>query len=291
MKTVVVTGATSGIGYAVALEVARRNLQVIGIGRNRERCLRAREAILETSGNGRVRYEYADLSVMEEIRDLGRRLRGSVREIDVLVNNAGTFTMKRSITADGHELQFAVNYLAAFLLTHELLPLLRMSSDPRVITLSSGSHYPGKIRWNDPMLTKRYNGLAAYEQSKLADAMFAAELHSRFRIESPGRGAGSPVSSFSVDPGLVGTEMGFKGAGTLAGIVWKIRLLRAISPEQGADTIVYLAADPEVTRYSGTYWKERRRREPSSVVTDREARNRLWEMSMELCGIGTYGEP
>ncbi len=184
--TCVVTGATSGIGYELARIFAQRGATVVGVGRDPARCAAAAERLRVRTGNPRVRFEVADLSSLVQVRGLAARLSAATGRIDVLVNNAGGFAFSRRVTDEGVERQFALNYLSGFLLTRLLLPVM---VETRVVMVSSGSHYTGRIHWRDVGLSSLYNGLAAYDQSKLALVMFTGELARRL---GPGS-AGEPV--------------------------------------------------------------------------------------------------
>jgi NAD(P)-dependent dehydrogenase (short-subunit alcohol dehydrogenase family) len=164
-KTCLVTGATSGIGFETALCLARSGARVIGVGRDPGRCAEASPHRESRRRPARRSFEVADLSSQAEARALAMRLAGREPRLDVLVNNAGLFTLRRAVSVDGIEMQLAVNHLAPFLLTRELLPLLAAAPRARVVFVSSGSHVPGRIRWSDPGRRRFYNGLAAYEQS------------------------------------------------------------------------------------------------------------------------------
>ena len=276
-KLCVVTGATSGIGYEVALSLAGSGAVVIGVGRDRARCADACARIRMQSGNPFVEFEVADLSDRKEIRALAARIRRSHAAVDVLVNNAGAFS-QRYQERDGVELQFAVNYLSGFLLTEELLPLLEAAPRARVIGVSSGSHFSGRIHWDDVFLKRRYFGLTAYDQSKLAVVLFTYELAARL-------GPGSTVSTYAVDPGLVKTEIAAKGCGALVRLVWRIRTSKGISAAEAAASISFLATDPSVADETGMYWKEKRPLPSSHASYSVDDAQRLWSLSEKLCGI------
>jgi NAD(P)-dependent dehydrogenase (short-subunit alcohol dehydrogenase family) len=275
-KTCVVTGATSGIGREVALLLASQGARVIGIGRDWNRCTEACSAIAAESGNPDVSFEIADLSSLPEIRALANRLRARCARIDVLVNNAGTFTFRRMETADGLESQLAVNWLAGFLLTGLLLPCLRAAPHARTVTVSSGSHFAGRIHWNDIQLHRRYHGLKAYDQSKLATVLFMAELARRH---------GADLSTYAVDPGLVRTEIGMKRTGPLVRMVWKLRTRGGITARQAAESVAWCAAASGIDDQTGLYWKEREPVTPSPRAQSGEDARRLWSMAEELCGL------
>jgi NAD(P)-dependent dehydrogenase (short-subunit alcohol dehydrogenase family) len=270
----VVTGATSGIGFEVARIFAGKGAEVIGVGRDPARCSAAAARLRALSANPDVRFEVADLSSLAEVRALAGRLTASVRRIDVLVNNAGGFAFTRQLTAEGIERQFALNYLSAFLLTRLLLPVIRAG---RVIMVSSGSHYTGRIHWRDVGLSPLYNGLAAYDQSKLALVLLTRELARRL-------GPGRPVTVSAVDPGLVRTDIALKGTNALVRAIWRIRTRGGISPAEAAATVAWLALDGRAAGRSGLYWRACGVEEPSRRARDPLDARRLWDLSEKLCG-------
>ena len=178
-KTMVVTGATSGIGLAVADRLASQGAYVIGVGRSAERCMQVESRLRTAHPEGKAAYCVADLSLQSQVRQLAAQIweklgSNGTTHLDGLVNNAGTFTYKLTLTPEGFEMQWAVNHLAAFLLTHELLPLLQAAPVARVVTASSMSHYLGRMHWDDIQLRRGYNGLRAYRQTKLANVLFTS---------------------------------------------------------------------------------------------------------------------
>jgi NAD(P)-dependent dehydrogenase (short-subunit alcohol dehydrogenase family) len=282
-KTIVVTGATSGIGLAIAGELARHGTHVIGIGRSRERCEAAERLLGSTNPEIPPKFFTADLSLQSEVRKAAEEIREillrSGREwLDGLVNNAGTFAYWLTLTPEGFETQWAVNHLAPFLLTHELRPLLEAAPESRVVTVSSASHYAGRLNWEDIQLRHRYNGLRAYEQTKLANVLFTAELNRRL-------GEGSPLRAFAADPGLVKTDIGLKGTPGLVRWFWGIRRSRGVTPEVSAKGIVYLLGEPSLQSRSEIYWKQGTAKTPSRFSQDTEAARRLWAISERMCGV------
>jgi len=274
----IVTGATSGIGLEIAGILAQKGEQVIGIGRDRERCARACAEVRAQAPGAKVTFETADLSSLAEIRAVARRICRAVDRVDVLVNNAGTFTVRRHVTPDGLETQLAVNWLAGFALTGLLLRKLCNAPRGRVVTVSSGSHFAGRMHWDDIQLSRRYNGLKAYDQSKLATVLFTRELARRL-------GASSTVSAYAVDPGLVRTRIGAKGGGRLVRLVWGIRARKGIQPRQAAQAVSYCALDERVEGKSGLYWKECAVVQPSCRAADLLDSLRLWELGEVLSGV------
>ncbi len=225
-----VTGATSGIGLACAEILVRQGVNLIGVGRSLERCRAAEARLGAINPDVEVCYLVADLSLQSEVRSLVARVQEvlfarGLAALDGLLNNAGTFTYYMVLTREGFETQWAVNHLAPFLLTIELLPLLQAAPAARVVTVSSDSHIGAKIDWDDPQLRRHYNGLSAYGRSKLANILFTLELNRRL-------GPASRVKAFAADPGLVKTEIGFKGTPALVRWVWEMRRAGGISAEE-----------------------------------------------------------
>ena len=276
--TAVVTGATSGIGREVARILAQRGMRVIGVGRSPERCRAARAEIRDAAGHDQVDFFAADLSSLTEVRGLGGWICQQEPRVDVLVNNAGTFTLGRRLTVDGLETQLVVNWLSAFLLTGLLVEPLRRAGGGRIVNLSSGSHFSGRMHWGDLGLSRRYRGLSAYDQSKLAMVLFAAELARRLA------GPGDPCA-YAVDPGLVRTEIGAKGNNGLVRLVWKVRARNGISARQAAESVTWCALSQEAEGRTGRYWKDRREVQPSAEARDPAAARRLWDIGEEMSGL------
>ena len=287
-QTFVVSGATSGIGLAAAEQLAGLGAFVIGTGRSAARCAAAAARLGSAYPRAEVRYLVADLALQAGVLDLAARVRKElaarkIPSLDGLVNNAGTFTYYKSLTPDGFETQWAVNHLAPFLLTYELLPVLAASSAARVVTVSSASHYHTRLRWNDLQLRRGYNGLLAYKQTKLCNVLFTAELRRRL-------GAGSPVWAFAADPGLVFTDMGFKGNPGLVRWIWSVRRRGGMPPAESARGIVFLATEPSIHNSPEIYWLHGRPKAPSSYALVPEAGRRLWEISAQMCGIPIWAQ-
>ena len=214
------------------------------MGRSQKKINAARQAILEKHPGAEVLYLLADLSSQGQVRRLAQEVKQLLADrhfdnLDVLVNNAGAVSSWFTLTEDEIELQFAVNHLAGFLLTHELMPLLQKAEQARVLTTSSASHRHTRIHWKDVMLRKNYGTLRAYKQSKLANVLFTLELNRRL-------GPDSTVTAFAVDPGLVNTNIGVKGTNGFVNWFWKKRSSKGAPPEIAAETIIYLACQSEI---------------------------------------------
>jgi NAD(P)-dependent dehydrogenase (short-subunit alcohol dehydrogenase family) len=277
-KTFVVTGATSGIGFAVAEILVRRGASVIGVGRSAERCKEAEEQLAAHSDEVKVAFYKADLSIQAEVCKLADEIRNRITVLDGLVNNAGTFTFWMTLTPEGFEMQWAVNHLAPFLLTHALLPILDAASAARVVTVSSGSHSNTRFRWDDIQLRRHYNCLLAYKQTKLANVLFTAELNRRL-------GSTSTVRAFAADPGLVNTGIGSKGNPGLARWIWDRRRRGGITPKESARGVVYLVSEPTIQNASNIYWRHCKPIAPDRYALDPDVGRRLWELSAQMCGI------
>ena len=198
--------------------------------------------------------------------------------IDVLINSAGLHSTTRILTKAGFETVLCVNHLAPFLLTHELLPLLKAAPAARVITVSSASHYNTRLNWEDIQLRRHYSPLRAYNQTKLANVLFTVELNRRL-------GSGSTVHAFAADPGLVNTEIGLKSNSFLARWLWDIRRRGGITPEESAKGIFYLATEPSIQNAAEPYWKHGHPQAPSPYAQNSQAARQLWDLSAQMCGI------
>ncbi len=275
-KVVLITGGTSGIGKAAAKALAGMGAEVVVTGRNRQKGEGALQEIRSESGNNRVSLLLADLAAQAEVRRLAKEFRASHDRLDVLVNNAGLYKTRRTETPDGIEMTLAVNHLAPFLLTNLLLDLLKKSAPSRVINVSSEAERWGKIDLDDLQSERRYRGFPVYGKSKLANIMFTYELAERLR--------GTGVTANCIHPGSVNTNMGKNERGV------GILLFRAFkpfmrSPKKGADTLVYLAASPDVQGRTGEYFIDREVATPSKQAYDGTLREQLWEASEELTNL------
>ena len=275
-KVVLITGGTSGIGKAAAKALAGMGAEVVVTGRNRQKGEGALQEIRSESGNNRVSLLLADLAAQAEVRRLAKEFRASHARLDVLVNNAGLYKTRRTETPDGIEMTLAVNHLAPFLLTNLLLDLLKKSAPSRVINVSSEAERWGKIDLDDLQSERRYRGFPVYGKSKLANIMFTYELAERLR--------GTGVTANCIHPGSVNTNMGKNERGV------GILLFRAFkpfmrSPKKGADTLVYLAASPDVQGRTGEYFIDREVATPSKQAYDGTLREQLWEASEGLTNL------
>jgi retinol dehydrogenase 14 len=274
--TVLITGGTSGIGNATAVAMAAMGANVAIVGRNQERGEAAVEEIKAQSHNESVELMLADLSVQAEVRRLAEEFLERYDRLDVLVNNAGLVQSKRTETPDGIETTLAINHLAPFLLTNLLLGCLEQSAPSRVITVSSEAQRWGTMDFEDMQSRRKYRGFPVYGMTKLANIMFTYELAERLD--------GTGVMANCLHPGSVGTNFGQNNRGAMA-LFFRTFKPFMRSPEQGADTLIWLASSPEVDGVSGKYFSDRKEIEAKKVAYDPAARRRLWEISEDLTGL------
>ncbi len=274
-KTVVITGATSGIGRIAAQELAGMGARLVIIARDESRGA-ATLAALSGKRGGDHRMHYADLSRLTEIRNVGAAIAAAELRIDVLINNAGSIFASRRLTEDGLERTFVTNHMAYFLLTHCLLDRLKASAPARVINTASAAHKGQTLDFADLQMARGYTAQKAYGRSKLANILFTRELARRL--------AGSRVTVNCLHPGFVATGLGQRDNRLFGALVW-LSMRFAGSPERGAETIVHLASSPAVADISGAYFYERRPIEPSREAQDDDAARRLWTESARIAGI------
>lgn len=276
-KVVLITGATAGIGEVTARELARLGATVVGVGRSAEKCARVAERLRAETGNPSVRFLAADLSSQAAIRRLAAEFQRTYARLDVLVNNAGAYFMRRQTSADGLEMTFALNHLGYFLLTTLLLDRLAASAPARIVNVASGAHSYGRIDFADVQAKRRYNGFTAYSQSKLANVLFTYELARRL--------AGARVTANVLHPGFVASSFGHNNGGWVAFMFRVLQWLGGITPEQGAQTSVYLAASPDVEGVTGAYFVRRQAVPSSPASYDVATAARLWRLSEALTGL------
>jgi NAD(P)-dependent dehydrogenase (short-subunit alcohol dehydrogenase family) len=272
-QIVLITGANSGIGKAASLALAKMGATIVMVARDKEKGEAAKSEIIRESLNSSVDLLLADLSSLESVRQLVIEFRKKYSKLHVLINNAGLFNRRRRVTMDGYENTFATNYLAPFLLTNLQLDLLRASAPSRIVNVSSVGHYNGRINFDDLNLEKEYGGWKAYGQSKLALVLFTHELAKKLQ--------GTGVTINSVHPGTVATNIWTRPFGP-AGFIMALPKLFMTSPEQGAQTIVYLASSPDAKNLNGEYLDKLKVKKSSDESYDEEIAQRLWDVSAKL---------
>ncbi len=277
-----VTGATSGIGRAAALGLAKLGARVVIVARDERRSRDARDAIRSASGNDKIEILLADFASQTSVRALAAEYLRTHDSLHVLVNNAGVNVGRRTMTSDGIEVNFGVNHLACFLLTNLLLDVLRSSAPSRIVNVASGAEAMGRIRFDDLMGERKYGAMRAYNQSKLANVLFTYELARRL--------GSSRVTVNCLHPGFVRTNIAHDMTGIGRFAAWIGRPF-ARTPEQGADTVLYLACSPEVEGITGRYFMDRRERRSSRRSYDTEAAERLWRVSEQLTNLGLQDQP
>jgi NAD(P)-dependent dehydrogenase (short-subunit alcohol dehydrogenase family) len=273
-KIVLVTGANQGIGKATAIGLARQGARVVLVSRNADKGRAALADVRAASATGDAQLIVADLSSQADVRRAAAELRTHHARLDVLVNNAGVFVPARHETVDGLEETFAVNHLAPFLLTTELLDLLKASAPSRIVTVSSEVHSGAKMAWDDlQFATQRYGGMKAYGQSKLANVLFTYELARRLE--------GSGVTANALHPGVIASGFGQTYPGAMSFFV-KVARPFLLTAEEGAKTSIYLASSPAVEGVTGQYLSKCKPVKSNAVSYDEASQRKLWALSLEL---------
>jgi len=276
-KTVVITGATSGLGSVAAGRMAELGAKLILVARDRAKA-EAMAILLRDQHPGLdAEIHIADLFSLGQVRRLAADLLKAAPRIDVLINNAGAIFAKRETTADGLERTFALNHMAYFLLTALLLDRLKASAPARIVNVASEAHRNAALDFNDLQTKRNYSGWLAYRRSKLANILFTRELARRLE--------GTNVTANCLHPGFVATSFGDNNGGPFRLAVGLAKRFMAISQQQGGETLVYAASAPEIAGLSGVYFDKNRPREPSAAAQDAEAAKRLWNASGQLASL------
>jgi NAD(P)-dependent dehydrogenase (short-subunit alcohol dehydrogenase family) len=271
-KICMVTGANSGIGKAAAGQFARLGATTVLVCRNEKKGKAAQEEIKTQTGNQSIELFLADLSSLESVRMLASDYKQKHDKLHVLVNNAAVVEGSRVVTKDGLEEVFVVNYLSQFLLTNLLLDTLKASAPARIVNVTSSVH--AEINFEDLQMERGYNAIKSYGQSKLAQILFTGELAERL--------AGSGVTVNCVHPGAVRTHLGDEGG--IVGIGIRIARPFYMSPEKGAETLVYVSTSPEVEGATGKYFYKKKER---PAPFNKDDANHLWDVSMKLSGLSS----
>jgi NAD(P)-dependent dehydrogenase (short-subunit alcohol dehydrogenase family) len=275
-KTVVITGATSGIGQVAAEKLAGMEARMVLVARDKTRGEAEMARLRAIAPDVNHAIYYADLSRVAEVKRVAADIAAKEPRIDVLINNAGALFGSRQLTSEGLELTFATNHLSYFVMTYGLRDRLRASAPARVVNVASDAHKGRKLDFSDLQSAKSYRGFPVYGQSKLCNILFTRELARRW--------AGSGVTANSLHPGFVSTRFGDQSGGLLS---FGVRVAKtfAISPEKGAETIVYLASSDEVATANGLYYYKCRPATPTKEAQDDDSARRLWQESEKLAGI------
>lgn len=273
-KTVTITGATSGIGKIAAIRLAEKGARIVFTARDQKRADDTMAKLRRANPRADHVLHMADISTLAEMKRIGTEL-AREPQIDVLVNNAGALFNKRQETADGLEMTFALNHMAYFVVTNLLLPQLKPGA--RIVTVASNAHRGAKLDFDDLQSRRGYAGFGVYSKSKLANILFNRELARR---TPPG------VTANALHPGFVATRFGDQSGGLMRAVFRVAKPIGAISPEEGAKTIIHLASSPAVEGVTGEYFYECAITTPTQEARNDADARRLWEMSVAISGLG-----
>lgn len=272
-KTVLITGASTGIGLQSAIGLAKLGAEVVMVGRDEARTAQAAELVRSQTGNQAVSYLLADLSSLKDVRKLAQEFRDKYKKLDVLLNNAGAIFLTRKVSVDGYEMSLALNHLNYFLLTDLLLDMVKAGPSGRVVNVASRAHYRGHVNFDDLQSQHGYNGMRVYGMSKLMNVLFTYELARRLQ--------GTNVTANCLHPGFVASNFAGNNG-------WFVRfgmkfMSGRISVEDGAKCSIYLASSPDVQGVSGKYFNYDLKETRSSDESYDEAEaKRLWDVSEQL---------
>jgi NAD(P)-dependent dehydrogenase (short-subunit alcohol dehydrogenase family) len=272
-KTVIITGATSGIGEVAAIRLAEQGARIVFTARDTARARDTMAALRKANPKVDHAVHMADLSRLSEMKRVGAELAREA-EIDVLVNNAGALFNRRHETEDGLEMTFALNHMAYFVITNLLRDKLKPGA--RIVTVASNAHRNAKLNFDDLQTRRNYVGFPVYSKSKLCNILFNRELARRI--------SGSGVTANALHPGFVATRFGDNSGGLMRAVLKVAKPIGAISPEEGAKTIIYLASSPQVAGVSGEYFYENKPTTPTAAARNDEDARRLWEASEQIAG-------
>lgn len=273
-KTIVITGATSGIGEVAAVRLAEQGARIVFTARDGARAEGTMAALRKANAKADHAVHMADLSRLSDMKRVGAEL---AREpgIDVLINNAGALFNRRQETEDGLEMTFALNHMAYFVITNLLLGKLKTGA--RIVTVASNAHRGAKLNFDDLQTRRNYAGFRVYSRSKLCNILFNRELARRI--------AGSGVAANALHPGFVATRFGDNSGGLMRMVLKVVKPIGALSPEEGAKTIVYLASSPQVSGVSGEYFYECKPAIPTAAARNDDDARRLWEVSEQIARL------
>ncbi len=269
-RIALITGPTSGIGKVTALELAKRGFNLILLARNPKK---ADKLQLEIGDKAETSFVKCDLSSLASVQRAVEAVRANHSHIDVLINNAGQMMDQEEITLDGIEMTFAVNHVGHFLLTTGLIDLLKAGTDARILHVSSEAHRFGMFRIDQLVRPAEFSSWSTYGNSKLANILFSNELAERLKLEG--------ITSNAVHPGLVATSFGSGASGFSSILMWLARPFSK-SPQEGAQTSIYLATSPEVSGMTGKYFKDMKPTKPAKETQSNFLATELWKLSEDL---------
>jgi len=277
LKTIVVTGGTSGIGEVAAIRLAEKGARIVLVARDKVRAEATMAKLKRANPSATHAVHFADLSSIAEMKRVASEIAAAEPSIDVLINNAGAVFTTRQESVDGLEMTFAVNHMAYFVVTDVLLPKLKATPGARIVSTASMAHSSGKVDFDDLQMRKSYSTFRAYGTSKLMNILFTRELARRLE--------GSGVTANCLHPGGVATRFGSNNSGLLAAIFKVAISLVGISPEKGAQTIIHLASSPDVATISGKYFYKCKIIEPTAAAQNDADAKRLWDISAKIAGF------
>jgi NAD(P)-dependent dehydrogenase (short-subunit alcohol dehydrogenase family) len=275
-KTVVITGGTSGIGEVAAVELAKQGARIVLVARDSARADATLVKLRKANPGADHPVHIADLSRLAGMKRVAGAIAAAEANIDVLINNAGALFNTRQVTEDGLEMTFATNHMAYFAVTELLRP--RLGPGARIVSTASDAHRGAHLDFDDLQSARRYSGFSVYGKSKLCNILFTRALARRLE--------GSGVTANCLHPGFVATRFGDHSGGVLQTLVKVAKPVGAISPQEGARTIVYLASSPEVEGKSGGYYYKNRLATPTKEAQNDADAERLWQISAQLSGVG-----
>jgi NAD(P)-dependent dehydrogenase (short-subunit alcohol dehydrogenase family) len=276
-KTVLITGASAGVGLHSAIGLAKLGAEVVMVGRNEQRTAQAVALVKSQTGNQSVSYLLADLSSLKDIHKLAGEFKDKYKKLDVLLNNAGAIFLSRKVSVDGYEMSLALNHLNYFLLTDLLLDMIKAGPSGRIVNVSSRAQYGGHVNFDDLQSRHGYNGMRVYSMSKLMNVLFTYELSRRLQ--------GTNVTANCLHPGFVASNFAANNG-------WWVRLGMAFMPqrismEEGAKCSIFLASSPEVQGVSGKYFNyDLKEKRSSDESYDEAEAKRLWDVSEQLVALG-----
>jgi NAD(P)-dependent dehydrogenase (short-subunit alcohol dehydrogenase family) len=275
-KIIVITGATSGIGEVAAIRLAEQGARIVFVARDLQRAEATQAALRKANPAAEPVAHIADLSLLAEMKRVAVAIAATEPKIDVLIDNAGALFNRRQETADGLEMTFALNHMGYFVITNQLLP--NIVDGGRIVAVASGAHRGAKFDLDDLQMRRAFNGWRAYANSKLCNILFTRALARRLKEGARG------ITANCLHPGFVATRFADQSGGWTQRFAGFLKRLSAITPEEGARTIVYLASSPEMAGISGQYFFECKVATPTRAGQNDANAERLWKISEEIAG-------